>query len=163
MLPELLRNETCVPNVLTFALHAVTLLSQLGTKDFANTIDKKSMADSYQGFFQLFGGQNENLMFHGFQAYFQTLTAEKQIPMFGFMGSMLNTSLFYNALNSSCDGVSVDLRKLLKTSPKNYYRKEVDSRLTSFVDSAVSLMAVVFSRGFIATVLVLNLVELGNT
>ena len=136
MIPELLRNDTGIANVLKFSFHAVTLLSQLDPKDFPHLINKNSIAESYRGFFQIFGGHHVNLLFSGFQDYFQTLTKEEQVPMFNFMGSVLNTPLYYNAENSSCDASSVDLRQLLETSPKNYYSR-IDPRLTSFVDSAV--------------------------
>ena len=74
MIPELLRNDTCIANVLKFSLHAVTLLSQLDPKDFPHLINKNSIAESYRGFFQIFGGNHVNILFSGFQDYFQTLT-----------------------------------------------------------------------------------------
>ena len=131
MIPELLKNYTSIGIVLKFSLQALTLLSQLDQKYFINMTDKNTIAESYRGFFQIFGGHNVNLMLHGFKDYCQTHTKEEQVPMFGFMGSLLNTPLYYNAENYSFHANSVDLRQLLETSPKNYYRK-IDSRLTSF-------------------------------
>ena len=136
MIPELLRNDTSMTNVLKFSLHAVTLLSQLDPKDFSHLLLNTSIEESYRGFFKLFGGHHVNLLFSGFQDYFQTLTKEEQVPMFNFMGSVLNTPLYYSAENSSCDASTVDLRQLLEVIPKNYYSR-IDPRLTSFVDSAV--------------------------
>ena len=74
VIPELLRNDTGIANVLKFSLHSVTLLSQLDPKDFPHLINKNSIAESYRGFFQIFGGHHVNLLFSGFQDYFQTLT-----------------------------------------------------------------------------------------
>ena len=136
MIPELLRNDTSITNVLKFSLHADTLLSQLDPKDFSHLLLNTSIEESYRGFFKLFGGHHVNLLFSGFQDYFQTLTKEEQVPMFNFMGSVLNTPLYYSAENSSCDASTVDLRQLLEVIPKNYY-SSIDPRLTSFVNSAV--------------------------
>ena len=130
MIPELLRNDTSITNVLKFSLHAVTLLSQLDPKDFSHLLLNTSIEESYRGFFKLFGGHHVNLLFSGFQDYFQTLTKEEQVPMFNFMGSVLNTPLYYSAENSSCDASTVDLRQLLEVIPKNYYSR-IDPRLTS--------------------------------
>ena len=44
-------------------------------------------------------------------------------------------SLYQNAVSSSCNANSVDLRQLLETSLEDYY-SGIDERLTSFVNSA---------------------------
>ena len=135
VIPELLRCESSVSNVLNFTLHVLTFLSQRDPVDFTNSINKETIENSYRGFFQIFGGHHVSLMLSGFQDYFKTLTKEEQVSMYGFMGSLLNTSLYQNAVTSSCNASSVDMRQLLETSQEDYY-SGIDSRLTSFVDSA---------------------------
>ena len=111
VIPELLRCENSISNVLNFTLHALTFLSQLDPEDFTNSIDEETVSKSCRGFFQIFGEHHVSLLFRGFQDYFKTRTKEEQAPMFGFMGSLLNTSLYQNAVNSTCDISSVDLRQ----------------------------------------------------
>ena len=64
--------------------------------------------------FQLFGADYVKIMFSGFQNSFQTLTKEEQVPIFRLMGNILNTSLYQDAMNYSCDASTVDLRQLIE-------------------------------------------------
>ena len=130
VIPDLLKTETTISNLLSFTLHALSFLSQLDPDHLKNSIDKETIDKGYNGVFQLFGGDYVKIMFSGFQNYFQTLTKEEQVPMFRFMGNILNTSLYHDAMNYSCDANTVDLRQLIELSPKNYYQS-LDSRITS--------------------------------
>ena len=137
VIPDLLKTETTISNLLSFTLHALSFLSQLDPDHLKNSIDEETIDKGYNGVFQLFGGDYVKIMFSGFQNYFQTLTKEEQVPMFRFMGNILNISLDHDAMNYSCDANTVDLRQLIELSPKNYYQS-LDSRITSFVDAAAA-------------------------
>ena len=105
-----MRCETSVSNVLNFTLQAMTFLSQLDPVYFTNSVNKETIEKSYKSFFQIFGGQ------HVSQDYFKTRTKEEQVSMYSFMGSLLNMSRYQNAVSSSFNANSVDLRQLLETS-----------------------------------------------
>ena len=113
----------------------MTFLSQLDPVYFTNSVNKETIEKSYKSFFQIFGGEHVSLMLRGFQDYFKTRTKEEQVSMYSFMGSLLNMSRYQNAVSSSFNANSVDLRQLLETSPEDYY-SGIDERLTSFVNSA---------------------------
>ena len=94
----------------------MTFLSQLDPVYFTNSVNKETIEKSYKSFFQIFGGEHVSLMLRGFQDYFKTRTKEEQVSMYSFMGSLLNMSCYQNAVSSSFNANSVDLRQLLETS-----------------------------------------------
>ena len=85
VIPDLLKTETTISNLLSFTLHALSFLSQLDPDHLKNSIDEETIDKGYNGVFQLFGGGYVKIMFSGFQNYFQTLTKEEQVPMFRLM------------------------------------------------------------------------------
>ena len=89
VIPDLLKTETTISNLLSFTLHALSFLSQLDPDHLKNSIDEETIDKGYNGVFQLFGGDYVKIMFSGFQNYFQTLTKEEQVPIFRLMGNIL--------------------------------------------------------------------------
>ena len=95
---NLLENPSLHQNLFKFSLNILNSLCKANSSTLKESNKscefKSALLETYNGLYSLIDVSDYKEVFTSFQSYFQTLQANQQLPMYSFMGSLLNKKIY---------------------------------------------------------------------